>query len=573
MSGVRNVGRNAWLLGLVVIILAAAAVPVRRLASTPSVSAASDTLIASIRAEPRSFNRYEARDLTTAVITYLTQSALVRINRVTNALEPELAERWELLPDRQTYRLHLRPNVRFSDGAAFSADDVVFSFEAIYDANADTVLADTLRVHNRPLGVTAENTTTVLIQFPAPFGPGLRLLDGVPVLPRHRLEKALKTGTFRRAWNVTTPPSEIAGLGPFVLRRYVPGERLVFDRNPHYWRQASGRALPRLSHVVLEILTDQDAEALALEAGAIDITGSEVRPSDVPGLRRAADRGRITLRDLGVGLDGDLMWFNLSPSHGEDARAAWLRHADFRRAISHSVDRDAFVATVYFGAAVPANTIVSPANVDWHSTVPAASYDLRAATELLASLNLEPNADGVLRDQHGAPVRFTLLTQKGNTSLERGAAVIREDLARVGIAVDVVALEVGALLQKLTTGDYDAAYFRVLTTDTDPALNLDFWLSSGSAHVWNPQQRTPATRWESDIDRLMNRMSTSVDSHQRRELFASVQAIVAREVPVLCFAFPRISIAMHARVTDATAAPFRPPILWNPAVIAVASSR
>jgi peptide/nickel transport system substrate-binding protein len=151
--------------------------------------------------------------------------------------------------------------------------------------------------------------------------------------------------------------------------------------------------------------------------------------------------------------------------------------------------------------------------------------------------------------------------------------VIRENLARVGIAVDVVALEVGALIQKLTTRDYDAAYFRVLTTDTDPALNLDFWLSSGSAHVWNPEQRTPATRWEAEIDRLMDRMSTSVDPHQRRELFAGVQAIVADEVPVLCFAFPRISIAIHARITDATAAPFRPTVLWNPAVIAVASSR
>jgi peptide/nickel transport system substrate-binding protein len=267
------------------------------------------------------------------------------------------------------------------------------------------------------------------------------------------------------------------------------------------------------------------------------------------------------------------LWFNLSPAHADDTRAAWLRHRDFRRAISHSVDRDAFVATVYFGAAVPANNIVSPANIDWYSNAPAPSYDPGAATELLASLNLEPRADGVLRDRHGAPVRFTLLPQKGNTSLERGAAVIRENLARVGIAVDVVALEVGALIQRLIKGDYDAAYFRVLTSDTDPALNLDFWLSSGSAHMWNPEQRTPATRWESEIDRLMEQMSTSVDRQQRRELFAGVQAIMAREVPVLCFAFPRIAIAMHSRITDATAAPFRPPILWNPAVIAVASSR
>ena len=83
-------------------------------------------------------------------------------------------------------------------------------------------------------------------------------------------------------------------------------------------------------------------------------------------------------------------------------------------------------------------------------------------------------------------MHFTLLTQKGNTSLERGASVIRESLAHVGVRVDVVGLEVGALIQYMMSGNYEAAYFRLLTTDTDPALNSDFWLSSGSAHVWNP---------------------------------------------------------------------------------------
>lgn len=112
-------------------------------------------------------------------------------------------------------------------------------------------------------------------------------------------------------------------------------------------------------------------------------------------------------------------------------------------------------------------------------------------------------------------------------------------------------------------------YFRLLTTDPDPALNADFWLSSGSAHVWNPSQRTPATRWESEIDGLMDQVSTTLDPGQRRALFAEVQRIMAREGPVLCFAFPRLAFAMTTRVTNATPAPFRPPVLWNPAVIGV----
>jgi peptide/nickel transport system substrate-binding protein len=527
----------------------------------------SDTLVASIRAEPRSFNRYMARDLTTTVITYLTQAGLVRINRVTNEVEPELAESWDLLPDGVTYRFKLRSGLRFSDGAPFSADDVVFSFRAIYDERVGSILADTLRVSGRPLAVSAEDANTIVIRFPSPFSPGLRLLDGVPILAHHRLEARLDAGTFASAWGSATPPSEITGLGPFALRRYDAGQRLFFDRNAHYWRHDAGRQLPRLDHVVLEIATSQDGEALQLETGAIDFTQSEMRSSDIVAFKRAAENGRLRVTDLGPGLDGDILWFNLAASWARDPRSRWLQHGDFRRAVAHSIDRQAFVDTVYFGAAVPAVSVLSPGNHEWYVDAPTPSYDVAAAGRLLASLQLTDRAeDDVLHDTNGAPVRFTLLTQKGNASLERGASVIRESLARRGVRVDVAAIEVGELTHRLERGDYDAAYFRLLVTDTDPALNLDFWLSSGYAHIWNPSQRTPSTPWESSIDTLMEQVSTIPDTTRRHALFAEVQRIMAREVPVLCFAFPRLSYAMQARV-DATPARFRPPVLWNPAVI------
>jgi peptide/nickel transport system substrate-binding protein len=132
-----------------------------------------------------------------------------------------------------------------------------------------------------------------------------------------------------------------------------------------------------------------------------------------------------------------------------------------------------------------------------------------------------------------------LLTQKGNASLERGATVIRDSLARVSVRVDVVALEAGAVVNYIQRGEYDAAYLRLPTKNTDPALNLDFWLSSGSAHVWNVRQKAPSTQWESEIDSLMQQVATTADTGRRRQLFADVQRIMAREMPVLCFAFPR----------------------------------
>jgi peptide/nickel transport system substrate-binding protein len=313
---------------------------------------------------------------------------------------------------------------------------------------------------------------------------------------------------------------------------------------------------------------------LQLESGGIDLTQSELRPADVPALKREAAAAHVTITDAGVGLDGDLLWLNLGPVRADDPRARWLQHRDFRRAIAHSVDRRAFADFVYYGAAVPADSIVSPGNREWHIAAPQPDFDLVAARHLLISLGFSRRNDtGVLQDQNGREVRFTLLTQKGNTSLERGAALIRDSVGRLGVRIDVVPLEVGTLIATVMRGDYDAAYFRILTTDTDPALNPDFWLSSGSAHMWNPSQRVASTEWEARIDALIDQLSGSQDENIRRPAFAEVQRIMAREMPVLCFAFPRLAVAVSSRVAGAAPAAFRPPVLWNPDHIGIRAVR
>jgi peptide/nickel transport system substrate-binding protein len=549
-------------------IVIAAAAGIRRPLPNPTASdARADTLVAAIRAEPRSFNRYTSRDLTTTILTMLMHGGLVHVDRSTNRLEPELADRWDLLPDQRTYRLHLRPDLRFSDGSLFTADDVVFSFAAIYDEKVGSVLADSLQVRGQPLIVAAVDPSTVTIRFPTPFGPGLRILDGVPIYPRHLLARALAAGEFRSTWRAAAAPSEIAGLGPFVLRRYEPGQRLTFEANPYYWARASGR--PGVARVVLQIVPDQDAELLQIESANVDLVESHLRPSDVPALKRAASAHRVVVSDAGVGVDGDLFWINLTAAKARDPRSAWLQHPSLRRAISRAIDRVAFVDSVYYGAAEPADSVVSPGNRDWHVVAPPPAYDAAAARNDLAEAGLSSGSDGALRDQGGRPARFTLLTQKGNTSLERGAYVIRDSLAAVGVHVDVVALEVGALVDHLMRGDYDSTYFRLVTTDSDPALNLDFWLSSGSAHVWNPEQRAAATPWEREIDALMDRVATTFDGDQRHGAFADVQRIMARELPVVCFAFPRLSVAVSARLAGVTPTAYNPPVLWNPAAIQI----
>ena len=200
-------------------------------------------------------------------MTFLTQARLVRVNRATDELEPWLAEGWTSSPDGLTHTITLRPDIQFSDGVPLTSADVLFSFRAAYDPAVASHLGSALSVHGQPLAVSAPDARTVVVRFPETFPAGLRLLDNLPILPRHKLEPLLNAGQFQSAWSASKPVTDIVGLGPFQLVEHVAGQRLVFTRNPRYFRRdAAGVQLPYLDRLTLVIVPDQNTEALRLEA-------------------------------------------------------------------------------------------------------------------------------------------------------------------------------------------------------------------------------------------------------------------------------------------------------------------
>lgn len=542
--------------------------------TAPAAPTRGGTLVASLRGEPRSFNRLVSRDYATDVLSVLTQARLARINRASQELEPWLAETWTASPDGKTFTLTLRDGLTWSDGTPFTAADVAFTARAIADPKAKSILTSALEVAGKPIEIETPDARTVVVTLPEPFGPGLRFLDSLPILPRHKLEAALMAGEFAAAWPVTTPPADLAGMGPFRIATYDAGQRVTLERNPHFWRKDdAGTQLPYLDRLVLEIVPDQDAELLRLQSGQIDMTQQQLRAQDYATARELEQKGTLHVLELGVGLDPDVFFFNLRPAMwAADPRKAWLPTAEFRRAISHAVDREAYANTVFLGAAVPVHGPVSPGNKAWFwPDIPRYRPDRAEATKILASIGLtNRDADPWLEDASGTEARFSVLTYRGNSSLERGAQVIKEDLAAVGIAVDVVPLEQGALIERMLAGKFDAIFFFYLSSDTDPAMQSDFWQSSGSAHIWNIGQKTPATEWEKQLDEVMTRQATAVDPAERTRLFREAQRIFSEQLPALYFAAPRMYVAVNARVRNLAPAVTRPQLLWSADTLAVA---
>lgn len=208
---------------------------------------------------------------------------------------------------------------------------------------------------------------------------------------------------------------------------------------------------------------------------------------------------------------------------------------------------------------------VTPGNKPWFwASVPRYGHDVNKAKAMLKTLGLEDrNNNGIVEDAQGHEAHFTVITQRGIGWYERGLNELKSQLAPAGIAIDIAPIDNGALIKRLLSSDYEAIYYRPLVTDLDPASNLDFWLSSGSGHLWNLEEKTPATPWEARIDMLMAEQASTLDQAKRKTIFNEVQKTFAENLPVLYFVAPRIYYAHNARVHGVVPSVQRPPALWN----------
>ena len=523
-------------------------------------------LVATLRSDLRTFNRLAEAQTAEEVYARLTHATLLRVNRTTGALEPRLATSWTSSADGLSWTFTLREGVAFSDGHPFTSADVVFSARAAYDPKVGSSTGDSLLINGKPMTVIAPDAKTAVVTFPSSYGPGIMLLDSLPIVPEHKLKAALDAGRFREAWNLSTPLSEIVGLGPFIVKEHVPAQRIVFARNPRFWmKDEKGAALPYLDEIEVQIVPDQNADAVRLQAGDTDVSSGAIRADDIAAFRALADQGKVKIVKAGVEIAPDGLWFNLvrgaAPANGR----AWLQSDELRQAISLAVDRQALANKVFLGAAVPIAGPITPGHGEW--VAPGVADPVRNPDEaraLLRKIGLsDRNGDGLVDDAAGKTARFEVITIKGSTARERSMSVVQEQLRAIGLQMDVRNVPMGAFLEAWGKAQYDAIYFAALADSIDPSRNPEFWLSSGQFHFWNPGQPKPATAWEAQVDSLMAKIAAERDPAARHKMFAEVQRLFHAHQPVVYFVAPEVMLATSARLHGVTASVLPPQILWN----------
>ncbi len=522
------------------------------------------------RAEPKTLNPVTATDAVSREVIGRLMADLIDINRSSQQTEPALAKSWKISPDGRTFTLQLRKGIRFSDGHPFDADDVVFSFNVYMDEAVDSPQRDLLIIDGKPILVTKLDQYTVRFALPRPYAAAERLFDGLAMLPKHLLEKQYHEGHFAQAWSLNVQASEIAGLGPFRLKQYVPGQRVVVERNPYYWKvDQKNQRLPYLDELVFLFVGTEDAQVMRFEAGETDII-SRLSSENYNLLSREKSRVGSQLADIGPSLEYNFLVFNLNDLSGKKldeiaGKQDWFSDLKFRQAISAAVDRESIVRLVYGarGAALWGN--VGPGNKLWiNQTILHPRQSVETARQLLKSAGYSWNAAGQLLDAARRPVEFSIITSSSNSQRMKMATLLQDDLSHLGMQVHVVPLEFRAMIDRVFQSfDYDAAIMGLGGGDADPNPEMNVWAFSGTSHLWHLGETKPATDWERELDQLMQQQMVTLDYAKRKQLYDRAQQLIAENLPFIFLGTPNILAGANARVGNFHPAVLDPYTLWN----------
>ncbi|MBD2495686.1 ABC transporter substrate-binding protein [Nostoc sp. FACHB-280] len=526
-------------------------------------------VVSSILSDPKTFNFPLSQEFPN--IFGLTYEGLVDQNPITGKVEPRLAESWQISEDKLKFTFAMRPDLKWSDGQPLTVDDVVFTYNNIYFNEAiPTDVRDAFRIGVSRKLPTVRKIDERRIEFtlPEPFRPFL-LNTGTPILPAHALQKYVQQKDsegkpiFLAKWGVDTPPEEIIVNGPYKLERYDTSQRVVFRRNPYYWRKdTQGNSQPYIERLVWQIVENTDTALLQFRSGGLDTIG--ISPDYFSLLKVQEKQGNFTIYGNEPSTGTSFILFNLNKGKRngkplvDPIKSRWFNTVEFRQAVAYAIDRQTMINNTFRGLGRPQNspiTVQSPYYLSPEKGLKTYNYNPEQSKQLLIKAGFKYNEQGQLLDAEGNRVRFTLLTNSGNKIREAMGAQIKQDLAKIGMQVDFTPIAWNTYTDKLSnTLDWEASLLG-LTGGLEPNDGANVWSPEGGLHMFNqkpqpgqkPIEGWEASPWELEIGKLYIQATQEFDEGKVKQIYGKTQQITQENLPFIYLVNPLAMTAVRNR--------------------------
>jgi peptide/nickel transport system substrate-binding protein len=556
-----------WLTLLIIAILTAITVVSCNPANFRNQANQVPQVVLSVLTDPKTFNAVLVQE--SPNIIGLTYEGLITENPITGKKEPALAESWQISDDKLKLIFTLRKSLKWSDGHPLTADDVVFSYNQLYlNPEIPSNARDSLRIGQSRAFPTVRKLNDIQVEFtiPEPFAPFLDAA-GLPILPKHILEKTVKTKdpegkpTFLSTWGVDTPPEQIIVNGPYKLKNYTTSQRLIFEKNPYYWKKDNqGNQLPYINRVIWAIVESTDTSLIQFRSGSLDSIG--VSPEYFSLLKREEKRGNFTIYNGGPAYGTSFISFNLNRGKRDGkplvdpVKSRWFNNINFRKAIAHAIDRPRMINNIFRGLGELQNSDISFQSPYYYKGLKGYDYNPEKSKKLLFKGGFKYNEKEELLDEDGNRVRFSLLTNAGNKTREAMGAQIKEDLGKLGIQVDYTPIDFRVLVDKLSNSLDWECHLLGFTGGNEPNDGATLWLPDGNLHTFNqkpqagqkPIQGRIISDWEKKIGELYIKGARELDLEKRQEIYAETQKLIAEYVPYIYLINPYSMAAVRNNI-------------------------
>lgn len=501
---------------------------------------------------PNSFNPYLASDSASMAVIYQMFVGLTAYDALNHQIVPALAERWTSNADKTRWTFFLRKHLSWSDGHALTAQDVAFTYQKIINnPKIPNNYKDFWAYQGRFPNISVVDEQTIVFELDQPFAPFLYNLMA-PIVPQHVFQAAVEAKkdtqpAFFKLWGLDVKPEALVTNGPWKLQAYVPGERVVLERNPHYYeRDAQGQKLPYLERLIL--LDVQDSQAALLRFRRHELDTYLMNPSDYDLLGPEQEKGGFSIYNLGPSPSSLFITFNMSTARRVDGspvvdpvKSRWFRDVHFRRAFSHLIDKAGLINSVYRGRAVSQYSHLNQHNPFFNSQLQDYEYNPAKARQILAQAGYTWDTSGSLHDSEGHRVRFELTTNVSNVERDAACALLRRSWAEIGVEVNYRPTHFSILVGRLhETYDWDVMLMGLASNSLEPHFSSSRWKLDGRMHIFNKGngqnwqgQATSFFDWEREMESLYQAAALETDFKKRKTLYWRAQEIEREYLPFL----------------------------------------